>query len=229
MNLSMSVAHTFFYCLEAAGRAVDEQLALIARAGFHIHPDNLVLEEVPVTEPPARRPEFCRLLRLLREGDCLVVGRLDALGRNGGEVRHMVGRLAQAGIRLFCPDLGKCELTGESGRQFRETVAAIAAMEREQRTARTRLRTPGAGSLRAPRSRPLPAALRSEIAARIAAGIPLAQLAREYRLPRQAIIRLCSARIDGDDERLLSVPAREAPRHTIEAVAMLAGDDARRR
>lgn len=228
MNPLMNEARTFFYCREAGGRHVEEQVAAMSNAGFHIHPGNLVLEDVAATEPPGRRAQFRRLLRLLREGDCLVVGGLDALGRSTGEVRHMIGRFAQAGVHLYCAELGKCELTGESGRQIRETLAALATMEREQRSARA-TRAAGRAAPRAPRTRPSSAALRDEVASRIAAGASLAQLSREYRLPRQAIIRLCSVRFEGDDEPLLSVPAHQASRHAIEAVAMLARDEARRR
>lgn len=220
---------SFFYCREAAGRPADEQVAVAVHAGFHIDPENLVLEDVAPGEPISRRPQFCSLLKLLREGDCLVVGGLDALGRNAGEIRQIVGRFAKAGVRLYCAALGKFELTGESGKQFRETLASLAAIEREQVSARSRNGASRRGALRPLRTRLPSAALRAEIASRVAAGVPLAQLAREYRLPRQAIIRICSARVESDDERLLSVPAREAPRHTIEAVAMLAGDENRQR
>ncbi|HEY8609615.1 MAG TPA: recombinase family protein [Noviherbaspirillum sp.] len=228
MDSTSIAGRTFVYCRENAAGLADEQLAAVNRAGFHIQPGCLVLEDVPCTVPVTRRKQFSGLLAMVREGDALVVGGLDALGRTAGEMLHVMNRLAQAGVALYCAPLGDRELAaGDGAALFRATLGEVATAEREQMLERAQSGRSRAGSLRTVRTRLPSPAMRAEIAGRLATGVPVAQIAREYRLPRQAIIRMCTVRA-APEERVVSVPAKGASRHAIEALAMLAGDEAKR-
>lgn len=222
-------ARILFYVIETSVRPAAEQVAAIARTGYTVQAADVVVEDATGYEAVRRRPRFSRLLKMLREGDSLVVASLDALGRNAAEIRQTVARLAQAGVRLYCAAIGQQELTAETGKQFRDTLAALAVTEREQSRIGSRAGAARAAKSRAQRSRSLSIALKREIAERLAGGASVTELAREYGLPLQLVMRVADSREAARDEPLISVPAHEAPRHTIEAVAMVAGEGDRRR
>ena len=47
-----------------------------------------------------QRPELERLLAFVREGDTVVVHSMDRLARNLGDLRHLVQKLTQRGVRI---------------------------------------------------------------------------------------------------------------------------------
>ncbi|EDW9104166.1 recombinase family protein [Salmonella enterica] len=85
----------------------------------------------------AERPGLIRALEMLREGDTLVVWKLDRLGRNVKQLVDMVGELHRQGIQF--KSLTDAIDTGTpAGRFFLHVMASLAEMERELIIERTR-------------------------------------------------------------------------------------------
>ena len=85
----------------------------------------------------AERPGLTKALEMLREGDTLVVWKLDRLGRSVKNLVDLVGELHQQGIQFNI--LTDAIYTGTpSGRFFFHVMASLAEMERELTVERTR-------------------------------------------------------------------------------------------
>ena len=85
----------------------------------------------------AERPGLAQAQELLREGDTLVVWKLDRLGRSVKHLVNLVGELHHQGIQF--KSLTDAIDTGTpSGRFFFHVMASLAEMERELTVERTR-------------------------------------------------------------------------------------------
>jgi DNA invertase Pin-like site-specific DNA recombinase len=85
----------------------------------------------------AERPGFAKTLEMLREGDTLVIWKLDRLGRSVKNLVDLVGKLRKQGVHL--KSLTDIIDTGTpSGRFFFHVMASLAEMERELTVERTR-------------------------------------------------------------------------------------------
>ncbi len=85
----------------------------------------------------AKRPGLAKALEMLREGDTLVVWKLDRLGRSVKQLVDLVGELRKRDIHF--KSLTDVIDTGTpSGRFFFHVMASLAEMERELTVERTR-------------------------------------------------------------------------------------------
>jgi len=85
----------------------------------------------------AQRPGLAKALEVLREGDTLVVWKLDRLGRSVKNLVDLVGELHKQGVQF--KSLTDAIDTGTpSGRFFFHVMASLAEMERELTVERTR-------------------------------------------------------------------------------------------
>ena len=85
----------------------------------------------------AERPGLTKALEMLREGDTLIVWKLDRLGRSVKNLVDLVGELHKQGIQF--KSLTDAIDTGTpSGRFFFHVMASLAEMERELTGERTR-------------------------------------------------------------------------------------------
>jgi len=75
-------------------------------------------------------------LEVLREGDCLVVWKLDRLGRNVKDLVLMIGELERQGIH-FKSLTDQIDTSTTAGRFFFHVMASLAQMERELLVERT--------------------------------------------------------------------------------------------
>lgn len=85
----------------------------------------------------AERPGLAKALDMLREGDTLVVWKLDRLGRSVKHLVDLVGALHQRGVQ-FKSLTDAIDTTTPSGRFFFHVMASLAEMERELIIERTR-------------------------------------------------------------------------------------------
>ena len=83
------------------------------------------------------RPEFDKMCNMLREGDTVVVWRLDRLGRNAGGVKDLIMAWADKGIGFKSLN-DPVDTTTAQGRFILSVFTALAEMEREVIRERTR-------------------------------------------------------------------------------------------
>lgn len=85
----------------------------------------------------AERPGLAKALEMLREGDTLVVWKLDRLGRSVKQLVDLVGVLHKEGVQ-FKSLTDSIDTGTSSGRFFFHVMASLAEMERELTVERTR-------------------------------------------------------------------------------------------
>jgi DNA invertase Pin-like site-specific DNA recombinase len=78
------------------GQSLEQQLAVLKEAGCAV----TYGEKVSSTVPAERREELKRALGALRQGDTLVVAKLDRLGRTQSEVVARLAALSEAGVHV---------------------------------------------------------------------------------------------------------------------------------
>ena len=84
-----------------------------------------------------QRPQFARLLDKIRDGETLVVSKLDRLGRDAVDVLQTVQSLADRNIKIIVLQLGNTDLSSPTGRLLLTMLAAVASMERDLLIERT--------------------------------------------------------------------------------------------
>lgn len=110
---------------------LDLQTEALTRAGCE------KIYEDKISGVRAERPGLTRALEMLREGDTLVVWKLDRLGRSVKQLVDMVGELHRRGVQF--KSLTDAIDTGTpAGRFFFHVMASLAEMERELIIERTR-------------------------------------------------------------------------------------------
>ena len=94
--------------------------------------------------PAVQRKAFSEMLSKIRDGETLVVAKLDRLGRDAVDVLQTVRKLADRNIKVIVHQLGTTDLTSTAGTLLLSMLAAVAEMERDLLIERTQ-----AGLLRA--------------------------------------------------------------------------------
>jgi len=84
-----------------------------------------------------QRPQFSKMLDKIRDGEVLVVTKLDRLGRDAQDVGATIKQLAARGIEVIVLQLGKLDLTSTAGKLMLTMLAAVAEMERDLLVERT--------------------------------------------------------------------------------------------
>ena len=142
------------------------------------------------------RPELHRLLDQLREGDTVVVWKLDRLSRSLKDVLHIMERIAKAGAG-FRSVTENIDTTTPAGRMMMQMVGAFAEFERAMIRERT---SAGLAAARAEgriggRRKKLDAGKRREIAESVIAGRKSgAEMARLYNISPPTVSRIVAQR-----------------------------------
>ena len=79
----------------------------------------------------SQRPQFKALLHQIRDGETLVVTKLDRLGRDAQDVNATIKTLAKRKIEVIVLQLGKLDLTSTAGKLMLNMLATLAEYERE--------------------------------------------------------------------------------------------------
>jgi DNA invertase Pin-like site-specific DNA recombinase len=138
------------------------------------------------------RPELHRLLDQLRDGDVVVVWKLDRLSRSLKDVLHIMERIAAvgAGFRSLTESI---DTTTSAGRMMMQMIGAFAEFERAMIRERT---SAGLAAARAAgrvggRRKKLDAAKRREIAESVLSGRKSgAEMARLYNISQPTVSRI---------------------------------------
>src|ERR1041385_5426535 len=139
------------------------------------------------------RPELHRMLDHLREGDVVVVWKLDRLSRSLKDLLHILEKIDAAGT-TFRSLTETIDTSGPAGRMMMQMLGSFAEFERAMVRERTRAglkaaREQGRKGGRRPK---LTAHQKTEIFAMLAAGRAGTEIARIFRVHRATISRLAA-------------------------------------
>jgi len=114
---------------------LDQNLEAQADALTNAGADKVFIEKITGTK--ASRPELDRLREQMREGDTLVVTRLDRLGRSTKDLLSIASELEEKGVELEVLEQNINTKTPE-GKLFFTMIAAMAEFEHSLMVARTK-------------------------------------------------------------------------------------------
>ncbi|MGD9171300.1 MAG: recombinase family protein, partial [Candidatus Thiodiazotropha sp.] len=142
----------------------------------------------------ADRPEFQSCMNYLREGDTLIITRLDRLARSVVHLAQLAKRFQSEGIDLLVVDQN-IDTSTSTGRLMFNMLAAIAEFENDLRTERqaegiAKAKENGVKFGRPPK---LTESRKQEIYSRRMAGAAIGQLAKEFGLGEASIYRAINA------------------------------------
>lgn len=168
------------------GQTLDAQLEQLASTGC----SEIFREKASGAR--SERRELQRLLRGLRQGDEVVVTRIDRLARSTFDLFAIVKRIVDAGATFRSLAEPWADTGTSTGRLMIAVLGGLADVERDlirTRTAegRARARARGQHMGRPPKLTPVQ---RKEALARIEAGEPLAEIARTFGVAHTTIGRL---------------------------------------
>lgn len=182
----------FGYGRVSTGQQTTENQRLeLERSGFIVDywfTDNGVSGKTSASE----RPEFGRLLEKIRDGETLVVAKLDRLGRDAVDVLQTIRALEQRSITVIVTQLGQTDLTSPAGKLLLSMLAAVAEMERDLLVERTqaglaRARAEGKKLGRPSKTTP---EQRHQIHIGLRQGKSVSTLARAYAISRATVISI---------------------------------------
>jgi DNA invertase Pin-like site-specific DNA recombinase len=170
-------------------QSLDQQRAQLSEQGC------IRIFEEKISGAKRDRPELARMLDHLREGDVLLVTRLDRLARSTADLLQIAELLRERGAGLRSVAEPWADTTTPAGRMILTVFAGIADFERSlivERTSQGRQ----AAKARGVRFGPKPALTSSQIAhARelCDAGKPIAEVAKLFGVHRSTIYRAIEA------------------------------------
>lgn len=146
----------------------------------------------------ASRDQLLAALEFVREGDTLVVTRLDRLARSTADLLQIIGTLEKKEVGLRVLDFGGSEVDtrSPSGRLLITMFGAVSQFERElmlqrQREGIQKAKAAGRYKGRKPTAR----AKRAEVIRLREAGLPAVQIAEELKISRASVYRALSASV----------------------------------
>lgn len=147
----------------------------------------------------SQRPQFAKMLGQLRDGETLVVTKLDRLGRDAQDVGATIKQLATRRIEVVVLQLGKLDLGSAAGKLMLTMLAAVAEMERDLLVERTqaglaRAKAEGKALGRPARSTP---EQRTTMLSRHHAGDSISAIARDFGISRASVMRIVKAGAEG--------------------------------
>jgi putative DNA-invertase from lambdoid prophage Rac len=187
------MSRVFAYCrVSTSDQTTDNQVQEIAAAGYTVASQRIITETVSGSVAASERAGWGLLIAKMEAGDVLIVTKLDRLGRNAMDVRATVESLTAMGVRVHCLALGGIDLTSPAGKMTMGVINAMAEFERDLLIERTQAglsRAKAEGkSLGRPQS--LTPGQVETVRAKLAAGEPVAAIARQLATSRQTIMRV---------------------------------------
>ena len=145
--------------------------------------------------PASQRPQFKKMIEQIRDGEALIVSKLDRLGRDAQDVGATIKALAKRRIEVIVLQLGKLDLTSPAGKLMLNMLAAVAEMERDLLVERTQAGLQRAKSEGKVLGRPTKTndEQREQIMCLHKQGTSISELSRTYRVSRASIMRIIGA------------------------------------
>lgn len=144
----------------------------------------------------AQRDELAKALDFVRDGDCLVVSRLDRLARSTSDLLSIIATLERKNVALRILDFGgqAVDTTSPSGRLIVTMFGAVAQFERElllarQREGIARAKADGKYRGRIPTARRMAPQVRDLLSA----GVTPTAIADRLKMSRSSVYRILSA------------------------------------
>ena len=187
------MSRVFAYCrVSTTDQNTSNQVQDIRAAGYEVDKRCVVEESISGSVAVKDRPSFQKLLERIEEGDVLIVTKLDRLGRNMLDVCATVKLLDTVGVRVVCLQLGGADLTSPSARMTMQILSSVAEFERSLLIERTqsglaRAKAEGKTLGRKPK---LDVRQQIEVRARLAEGATVYQVAKDFGVARQVIMRV---------------------------------------
>lgn len=172
-------------------QTTENQRQEIERAGYKVEywfSDEGVSGKVHASQ----RAQFAKMLQQIRDGETLVVSKLDRLGRDAQDVGATIKALAARHIEVIVLQLGKLDLGSPAGKLMLNMLAAVAEMERDLLVERTQsglARAKAAGKVLGRPTRTTHEQ-RQEIVGLFTNGSTISALARTYGVSRASIMRI---------------------------------------
>lgn len=139
-----------------------------------------------------QRPEFIKMMSRIRDGEILVVSKLDRLGRDAIDVQKTVKELVSRNIKVIVHQIGNTDLSSPAGKMLLTMLSAVAEMERDLIVERTQIGLERAKSEGKILGRPTKISenQKEEIKQKLKSGLTISQIARDYRVSRGTIINI---------------------------------------
>jgi len=168
------------------------QLLEIKSAGYQIEPHRYIEERISGSIEAFKRPCFLQLTQKIEQGDTLVVTKLDRLGRDSIDVQKTVHWFTAQGIRLIVLQLGNLDLTSSSGALMVKVLSAVADFERQLIIERIQAGLARAKAENKKLGRPSKTTDNDKqtIIAKLAQGVTVSELAREFSISRASVISI---------------------------------------
>ncbi|WP_413052234.1 recombinase family protein [Pseudomonas bubulae] len=165
----------------------DNQRLELTNAGWVI--DYWFADTISGKSASSQRPAFRELLTKIRDGETLLVSKLDRLGRDAIDVLQTVRDLGARNIKVVVHQLGSTDLTSPAGKLLLSMLAAVAEMERDLLIERTQAGLTRAKAEGKKLGRPSKIApeQRSDILMSLSEGASISALARRYAVSRATI------------------------------------------
>lgn len=176
--------------VSTAEQTTNNQRIEIENAGHAV--DYWFADTISGKTSATQRPQFKALLAQIRDGETLIVSKLDRLGRDAQDVGATVKMLAARKISVVVLQLGKLDLASAAGKMMLTMLAAVAEMERDLLVERTQSGLARAKSEGKTLGRPSKTTdeQRTEIVAKYAQGESVSSLARQFTVSRASILAI---------------------------------------
>lgn len=165
----------------------DNQRLELINAGWAI--DYWFADTISGKSAASQRPAFKEMLTKIRDGETLLVAKLDRLSRDAIDVLQTVRDLGARNIKVVVHQLGSTDLTSPAGKLLLSMLAAVAEMERDLLIERTQagLSRARAEGKRLGRPSKIAPEHRSAILIALSEGASISALARKHEVSRATI------------------------------------------
>ncbi|MGN6319434.1 recombinase family protein [Trinickia sp.] len=170
----------------------ERELYALDTAGYTIDLRRVVIDHVAPSTPSTERSALTGLLRRMKKSDVLVVTKLAFLGSSVRDALSTIDRCRKAGLRVQCEEIGPANLAAVSAPIAVRTMMAIAEMEHQSASARTRAYLGRAKNEGQALGRPasLNSQQQTRILERLARGATVSEVAKQFQTSRQTVMRI---------------------------------------